>query len=911
MHPASDSAALIRTPDYRLRIFISSSLNELAQEREAARQAVLKLRLVPVMFESGARPHPAHQLYQAYLAQSHIFIGVYWQTYGWIAPAAVVSGLEEEYRLSAGKPRLIYIKEPAPNRDEALRSLLDRILAENSSSCKPFRDSEQLVDLVQNDLAVLLTERFEGPRSSAQAKGNSTSDRNSNLPIPRNRFVGRERELRLACQLLTRPESALITLTGPGGVGKSRLALHAALELGARFPDGTYLVPLETISEPELVLPAIARTLQISQSAGGQRLIDVLTQQLRSRQVLLLLDNFEHLLPAAPHIADLLERCPNLKMIVTSRAPLHLRAERQLPVPPLAIPARRGVLDLQPISQYPAIQLFVERARAVKPDFEVTSDNAVAVCDICKRLDGLPLAIELAAARIRILSPRALLDRLGRRFEILRDGSRDLPERQRTLFGAIAWSYRLLSPPQQRLLRNVSIFSDQWTFEAAAAVGYGDGDDPTSLYDELEILIDNNLLKPPREADGELHLGMLETIREFGRQRLQEAEEADAVRDRHVRYYVSYARQAQAELNGPSQEVWHRRIDGDLEDIRQAVNWALQRGQLESAARIVIGLSKFWDQHGHWRTALAWLEQVLMKDTLLPTDVASTAFAQAGWMACRLGDFERATRLLDESVARWRALGERTGLSRALDLRGVIAMYQDDYANAAACVEESLSLQRTAGDETLMYDSLTNLALIAFNRGENGDAAQLFLEALERGRGAGDLSAMAIILVNLGEVYDRMDAADLSKTSFDEAESILVRLGDRARAALITSHRGVAALKQGDYALASNLQSHAIRIWEDLDQKDYLIMAIERVAMIACARNMPESAARLLGASRELRRTLRLPPWPLDRYDYDRCLSRARSALEQSSFDAAWSAGTRLSLQDAVAASLQLTAVAS
>ncbi len=906
MNNVATEASVIRTPDYRLRIFISSSLKELTQEREAVRQAVLRLRLVPVMFESGARPHAAQSLYQAYLAQSHIFVGIYWQTYGWVAPNMPVSGLEEEFHLSAGKPRLIYIKEPAPERHAALSALLDQIRSESSSSYQRFTDSQELADLVSNDLALLLTERFESMRGEPEA-GEAESRLSGNLPIPRNLFVGRGRELDLIRRLMRRQETALVTLAGPGGVGKSRLALHAALSLRAEFPDGIYLVPLETIDDSELVVPAIARTLQTSEPLGTVPQPEALPEKLRDKRILLLLDNFEHLLSAGPQIAELLERCPRLKVLVTSRAPLHLRAERVLPVPPLAFPSGGSSPSIQSGPQYPAIQLFVDRARAVRPDFEVTSDNAVAVYEICKRLDGLPLAIELAAARIKMLSPYALLDRLGKRFEILRDGTRDLPPRQRTLRGAIEWSYRLLGPDQQRLLRALSVFAHRWTFEAASAVGCGAEEQRTRLFDDLEALIDNNLLKAPREIDGELRLGMLETIREFGREQLHEAGEADEVHCRHIRYYVEYASEAQAGLMGSAQETWHKRIAADLEDIRQAVNWALQSSDYVSAAQLLIGFGKYLDHHGYWRTALDWAERLVAGGSALPAGVRATLMAQAGWMTSRLGDFEHAVRLLDESIAQWRDLCDPLGLARALDLRGVLAMYQADYVLASKLVEESVSLQRTAGDDGFLYDSLTNLALVATNLGQDANAAQLFLEALERARDAGDSAAMALILGNLGEVYSRSDAHELAEASLNEAEAILMRLGDRVRSALVTSHRGVMALRQGDLARAAELQSTAIRTWQELDQKDYLLMAIERMAMIACARDTPEPAVRLLAASSELRRTLRFPPWPVDQRDSEACLSRLRAATDPSHFDTAWMAGKQLPFNEAVAAALGLS----
>ncbi len=417
---------VIRTPDQRVRVFVSSTLQELAAERRAVRDAVRRLRLVPVMFELGARPYPARPVYRAYLAQSQVFVGIYWQSYGRVAPGEEVSGLEDEYLLSAGLPRLIYVKSPAPDREPRLTELLARIRDEGGVSYQHFSGPAELQRLVQDDLAVLLSERFEMTRSGDAAAGEAPLA--GAVPVPLTPLVGREREAAAVVDLVVREGVRLVTLTGPGGVGKSRLAVEAARRLGPGFTDGARFVELASAPEADLVAPAIAAGLGLTSSAG--RLIADLQAFLRTRRLLLVLDNFEHVIGAAPLLAELLGAAPGVVVLVTSRVVLRLRGEHELPVPPLPVPPAGLGQDAGDVQDYASVGLFTRRARAAAPGFELTGGNAEAVAEICRRLDGLPLAIELAAARVRLLPPQALAARLGHRFSLLTGGARDLPERQ-------------------------------------------------------------------------------------------------------------------------------------------------------------------------------------------------------------------------------------------------------------------------------------------------------------------------------------------------------------------------------------------------------------------------------------------------------------------------------------------------
>jgi Mrp family chromosome partitioning ATPase len=455
---------LIRTPDQRVRVFVSSTLDELAPERVAAREAIAQLHLTPVLFESGARPYPPRELYQAYLMQSDIFLGLYWQRYGWVAPGMEVSGLEDEYQLSAGKPRLIYVKTPAPEREPGLQRLLDRIRADGDASYQHFTTPQELRERIANDLALLLTERF------AQAPKTADDVHPAPLPVWRGHLIDREQEGALVRELLLREDVGLVTLTGPGGVGKTRVAVQVATELASQFADGAAFVSLASLNTPELVVQTVAQALQVAE-APGQSIGERLLEYLRERHMLLVLDNVEQVVSAALLATQALEGAAHLKLLVTSREPLRVRDEQVVPILPLTLPDPKGLSDLETLAQVPAIVLFLERVRQVRPDFALTTDNARAIVEICRRLDGLPLALELAAARLSLLTPQALLARMKHRLPVLTWGARDLPQRQQTLRNTIAWSYDLLEEREQHLFRQLAVFVGSFPLEAVESVG--------------------------------------------------------------------------------------------------------------------------------------------------------------------------------------------------------------------------------------------------------------------------------------------------------------------------------------------------------------------------------------------------------------------------------------------------------
>jgi hypothetical protein len=416
--------AVIRTPDRRLRVFVSSTLTELAEERRAVSRAISALRLTPVMFEVGARPHPPQDLYRAYLAQSDVFVGLYWQQYGWVGPGMEISGLEDEFELSRALPRLLYVKAPAPDREPRLTEMLARIEAEAAESYRHFRTPGELGRLVRDDLAMLLSERFAAARPSAAAPHSRPGPRP--LPVDATSLVGREEAIEEVAGLVERSGARLVTLTGLGGIGKTRLAVAVGARLGDHFGAGTAFVPLAAVTDPGLVLPGVARAVG-AELAGTDSPLAALAEYLGDDQWLLILDNLEQVVDAARDLDTLLARCPGVVILATSRTVLGLRAEREYPVPPLQLPADPAGVPAGELAAAPAVALFVDRARAVRPGFALTEGNAAAVAEICRRLDGLPLAIELAAARTRLLDPDALLRRLARSLDALGTGAVDLP----------------------------------------------------------------------------------------------------------------------------------------------------------------------------------------------------------------------------------------------------------------------------------------------------------------------------------------------------------------------------------------------------------------------------------------------------------------------------------------------------
>jgi predicted ATPase/class 3 adenylate cyclase len=529
----------------------------------------------------------------------------------------------------------------------------------------------------------------------------SLDNRPNNLPLQLTQLIGREQEVVTALNFLQLEEVRLLTLTGPGGTGKTRLALQVAAELSEAFSDGVYFVNLAPFSDPELVVPAIAQTLDIKEIAD-QTLLNLLKASLHPKHVLLLLDNFEQVVGAAVYVAELLAACPILKVIVTSRAALHVRGEQECAVPPLAVPNPKHLPDLVTLSQYEAVALFIQRAQAVKPEFQVTNANAPAVAEICIRLDGLPLAIELAAARIKVLPPQALLVRLGQRLTVLTGGARDAPARQQTLRNTIEWSYDLLHVVEQRLFRLLSVFVGGCTLEAVEAVCEALGDERGKVFEGVASLIYKSLVQQGEQEGEEPRFMMLETIREYGLECLATSGELEVAWQAHALYYLSLAEKAEPNLEGQQQAEWLERLEREYDNLRATLKWCLERGELghsiEMALRLAGALWRFWEVRGHWSEGWNFLEQALERSKGGAILVQLKALKAAAHLAYVRSDIDRAEALSEECLARCLELGDRVGIAFSLRLLGLIAWWRYNFAVASSRTEESLALFRGLGN---------------------------------------------------------------------------------------------------------------------------------------------------------------------------------------------------------------------
>ena len=861
---------LIRTPDQRVRVFVSSALQELAAERRAVRDAITELRLVPVMFELGARPHPPRNVYQAYLAQSQVFVGIYWQSYGWVAPGEQMSGLEDEYRLSAGMPRLIYVKSPAPDREPRLAEMLNRIKDSGDVSYQRFSDPEELQSLVQNDLAVLLSERFEMAHAGA---GQAQEALASALPAPATPLVGRERESEAASELVLREGVRLVTLTGPGGVGKSRLALEVAGRLGSSFADGVRFVDLAPVQRADLVAAAIAAGLGL-RTSGGPLIADV-KAYLRPRRLLLLLDNFEQVTVAAPLVAELLAAAAGLVVLVTSRTVLRLSGEHEFPVAPLPAPSAGsgGGPQLADLRQYASVRLFVERAHAAAPGFELTSENAEAVAEICRRLDGLPLAIELAAARSRLLPPQALLARLDNRMSLLIEGARDLPERQRTLRNTLDWSFGLLSPAGQALFSRLGVFPGTFDLEAAEAVGGAYGSAPTDqdqaeeIIDTLSSLVDASLIRDAERA-GQPRFSLLETIREYARERLRESGQWKEAHDRHAAHFLKLAESARAGLEGPSQVAWLDRLEAEHDNLGAAISWLLDQDQPAPALQLGAMTWQYWWLRGHTEENARYGEVIVASGEKLPPGQLGYAQIGQGVLLILSGGKARAQVLFEQALALFRRLGDKRGTAIATGYLGHLAALRDDYGKARKLLTESLASPQELGDDVsiaLMYNFLGQIPL---RQGDNDAAARLFSQGLDAAR----------------RVPDRFP--------------LLISLYDLARS----------SLAREDLTGAAGFLREGLSVASDAGDESSVGYYLQRLAALARQRDDPDRAVRLLAAADALLQaagTGWLLAYAATAPPDNDTLPGLRSRMGDATFQQAWAQGAAMGRQRAVEYALQ------
>ncbi|CAN5297899.1 LuxR family transcriptional regulator [soil metagenome] len=734
-------------------------------------------------------------------------------------------------------------------------------------------------------------------------------ERMNNLPTQPTPLVGREKEVGEISGLLRRPEVRLLTLTGPGGTGKTRLGLQVAAELLDEFEGGVFFVALAPISDPELVASAMAGPLGVRESAD-RTLTEALKEYLRDRELLLLLDNFEQVLEAAPVVGELLSTCPRLKALATSRGALGVYGEHEYAVPPLALPDPRRLpaIHVEKLSQYESVRLFIERARAAKGDFEVTNESAPAVAEICVRLDGLPLAIELAAARTKILPPQAMLSRLSNRMKLLKGGARDLPERQRTLRGAIDWSHDLLEEDEQVFFRRASVFVGGLTLEAAEEVCDADGGLELDVLDGVESLLAKSLLRrQEEESEEEPRFYMLETIREYATERLEESGEAEAVRRPHAEHYLGLAEEAEPELRGAHQLEWFERLEGEHDNLRAALSWAIEEGRADTALRLAGALWWFWLVRGHLSEGRRRLEEALAKDgRSATTSVRAKALVGAGRLLLEQGDLERATALLEEGGALFWEAGPKQGLADALDNLGIAQAHRGELERARALFEESIELFREAKDRWGVAEALNNLALTAQTQGQREQATALHGESLRIRQELGDKRGIAMSLGNLGaEALARGDHERAAQLS-EEGLALARGLGDKGLTATLLGILGVALLSRDELERGSELLKESLTMHQELGDKYHLHASLMGVAHAAGAAGEPLREARLFGAAQGLRESAGMTLLDLEAREHSELpVTSARSGVEEEAWEQAWEEGRAMNLDEAISYALE------
>lgn len=849
-----NSTDTILTPDQRLRVFVSSTLQELAEERIAVKKSIQNIQLIPVMFELGARPHAPRNLYREYLSQSQIFVGIYWDSYGWVAPEETISGLEDEYNRSGNMPKLIYIKKSSGRRDDRLTELIERIQKDDKVSYKVFTNAEELGHLIINDLAILLTERFN---LTIQNKISEASFKSFNsIPSVPNILVGREKNIAEIIALLDDSSIRLLTLTGPGGIGKTRLSIETARRLQHNFRDGAAFIPLAPVKDHMLIAETICYALGIKISGGN--ILESLKLFLQDKNFLLVLDNFEQVIQASSIVDDLLSSTPGLKILVTSRERLSLSFEYLYAVPPL--PDSFTNQNMKGAEYPAAIELFINRAKAIQPSFNVNDQNIDIIFNICHRLEGLPLAIELAAGQINLFSPALLLHKLDRRLDVLKGNYRNIPDRQKTIRNTIEWSFDLLTPAEQNLLLHISLYNAGCLLSTLEVVGTEYGED---VYWLLESLINKSLLMK-QDEEFQVRFQILETVRDFALEKLNALNLLDSFKQKQADYYHVSLRDLKLQKNKIDQTEILKCLEKEHINIRQALEFLMQKKDLVKIVEISWCLWLFWWVNAHTKEGYTWLKKVW---DLYPE--------------YKDGFDDHTFSILVANV-------------------GIMSFLQRDFNTFGESLGQHLTLIQQQDDDELIATASLITGVVKTIVKEYQIADVLLNTSLDRFKKIGLTTGISLVLSALGRnaIYH---GNQIAKAKEYYKESMALAKQDKNEISVIICLSGFALCevmeKNSD---AKNYIRESILLSQSLHFYEALAWSIEIGALVAINENKLIHALTMMGAVDQLRKSTQLPVWD----DLEAIILDAKHQLEQQMdpevFTSAWNEGAAMSVDKMV-----------